>query len=439
MTVQATLDVLRSDDPPTIREILSGRRPLRVPVAITVRKEHPVDLEDLTVDEIVEQAVENRKKHKGLTFDLEVIASTSNLVRDDAIIPTAAWDITDFLKNPVILFAHNSFMPPIARSVSTELRRGPGEMRQFWLFNDLTQLSREIHAMFETGAMRAASVGFMIRSFHRPDEVELKKLRKKFPRAGEFTWVIDLAELLETSAVPVPADPGAIALQGVSLEEDLQAVYAEMGLRGPGESEVFSFGLRADELLVETRQHWAATVRVLADECARGNEAACACLTQEVDDVTNQSEKPTFAQLAAKLARIDRTHQTDAARVEAADEITAAMKDGYDLEAPDQTAVQLMVTTVENMLRDHGDETSAFYRTALRLALGNDVLLIRLGGGVSGGEGFHIILDEARWRAGFGPDPLVEREPEQGGGGSEDDEIRLVDMNGDEMEIVDDE
>ena len=429
------------NDPATIRQILNGERTWRIP--LEVRAENLLERQDLTgltVDEIIEKTKDDKPKRKGLDFDVEIVASTSNLVRDDAIIPMAAWDITDFLKNPVILFAHNSFEPPIAQSVSTELRRGPGEMRQFWLFNDLTQLSREVHALFETGAMRAASVGFMIRSFHRPDEKELAKLRKKFPRVGEFTWVIDLAELLETSAVPVPADPGAIAIEGRSLEEDLQQVYAEMGLRGPGESEVFSFDVQDD--LEETRRHWSAAVRYLASECARGNAHACACLTQEGNDVKNQSEKPTFAKLAARLARIDRTHQTDAARAEAADEITAAMRDGYDLEAPDQTAVQLIVTAVENMIRDHGDETSAFYRAALRLALGNDVLLIRLGGGVDGGEGFHIVLDEARWRAGVGPDPLVEREPgtgegDQGGDGDKDDgEFRLVDSDGDEIEIV---
>ena len=43
----------------------------------------------------------------------EFIASTSDIDRDDEVIEVTGWDLKNFKKNPVIMWAHNYSNPPI--------------------------------------------------------------------------------------------------------------------------------------------------------------------------------------------------------------------------------------------------------------------------------------------------------------------------------------
>ncbi len=326
----------------------------------------------------------------------------------------SAWDLEDFLRNPVILFAHMSFIPPIGISIDTFKRTGAGELVEFWRFNDLTEVGREVHALFELGDMRAASVGFIVRAFHRPGEDELKKLRKKFPRANEWSFIVDEAELVETSAVPVPADPGALAVEGRTLEDDLADVYAELGIRGV-EGQVFHLGSLATETAAlhlaanaptetdvpdrfpEVRAYWDAAKRFIVAECERGNAAACTCLPREVNVTTPNEE--TLAERDAQIT----THL------------------GEQIEpAPDAAQVAELIRSVIELVQT-ADNARELYRQALHLAADNDATLVDLGRG-DGGAAFDLILAEARFRVGVGSDPLVERD--------EDEEIEIDESEG---------
>ena len=518
MTAPSPILDIRADDAPTIAEILRGERTWRVPVALQVARtqlqDH--DLVGLSIDEVMHEAraTDRPKTKKGQEFDIEIVASTDKLVRDNGIVPLHAWELEEFLANPVILFAHMSFMPPIAQAVGVELKRALGELREFWRFNDITQLSREVHTLFELGDMRAASVGFMVKQFHRPDEAELKKLRKKFPEANEFTFMVDRAILVETSAVPVPSDPGALAVTGRSIEDDLADLYTELGLRGAGDRQVFALGGIATDVdpataptppeFVEVRAHWAAARAFLKVECDRGNSAACRCLTEgghDVSDPNTHERTPipfsvhakgsygiaprsatwsgpaevrkmpndaaalrvrhawraadgdddakstykfphhraadnkavVFRALAAGFARLDQADIPEGERDGVAAHLGKHMRDDFDAEPPERALVADLFKRIAGIFEKHGADLSSVIREALPLVFEFEGTFAKLGGGEAA-AGFDVVIAEAKFRAGVGPDPLVTLDLEIE---DDDDQVVLLGLDDQPIEFED--
>ncbi len=266
-----TLDVALSVATiPTIRQILAGEATWRVPLSgaeiVLPDGVRDLKLEGLSLRDACAELRTVRAKKNGEAFDLNIVASTGAIARDNGIIPIDAWreDLHLFRENPAILWQHHSSLGPIGRAVAVELRgKGfNGRMLQWWRFNDATEESLKAHALFALGDMRAASVGWIIRAWHRASEDELKKLIKKFPgTANEWTWIVDRAELLETSAVSVGADPGALALNAIAGE--LRSAFEELGER-------YAYGQS-----YETHDTY---VKALAARCAGGDASACSIL-----------------------------------------------------------------------------------------------------------------------------------------------------------------
>jgi len=120
----------------------------------------------------------------------------------------------NFDKNPVVLFGHQYDQPPIGKAlwvkksvegVTAKVKFAP------------TKFAQEIFELFKGGFMRAFSVGF-IPNMEKIAEGD----GKKQPRTTFLDW-----ELLEFSAVPVPANPEAIALavkQGILTDANLKSM-----------------------------------------------------------------------------------------------------------------------------------------------------------------------------------------------------------------------
>ena len=151
----------------------------------------------------------------GEKYDVKIAASTETIARDSGIIPLSAWErggLANFVRNPVILAFH-SHRDPIGISVFTEL--DGNALVEYWRFHEETQLSREMKALYEGGWLRAASVGFIVTEFAFIDELPKDEYDKLVAKYGASTlrdafWIAQRAELLETSAVPVPSDPNAL-------------------------------------------------------------------------------------------------------------------------------------------------------------------------------------------------------------------------------------
>lgn len=164
----------------------------------------------------VERAVKGRKAPNGEDYHVKIRASTEDVARDAGIIPLEAWadgGLTNFLRNPVIL-AYHDYKQPIGISVHTEIdAEGTRSLLEYWRFHEESEVSRMMKKLYEHGYMRAASVGFIVKDFEIIDEKEEARLQEKYGTKDPIFWRAKEAELLETSAVPVPADPAALSIE----------------------------------------------------------------------------------------------------------------------------------------------------------------------------------------------------------------------------------
>ena len=135
---------------------------------------------------------------------LTAVASNPTVDRDgEVILPSAfAKDLDSYRKNPVILAAHThrswDGSPTIIGS-ATRIAIEDNAL-VFDMTFAKTALAQEWQSLYEDGHARAFSVGFI-------------------PKSGEYNrdqdvYVWNQVELIEISAVPVPANPDALARDG---------------------------------------------------------------------------------------------------------------------------------------------------------------------------------------------------------------------------------
>ncbi len=116
----------------------------------------------------------------------------------DSIAPDG-WDWANFNKNPVALWAHDSFSPPIGRAGNLAVENGRlmGDIE--FMAADVYPFADSIRRMVEGGYIQAVSVGFIPRKY-------------AFVESAERPWGIDFQEqeLVEISLVPVPCNANAL-------------------------------------------------------------------------------------------------------------------------------------------------------------------------------------------------------------------------------------
>lgn len=136
---------------------------------------------------------------------IEMVASTETADRYGDIVRVAGWKLDNFQKNPVFLFAHRSDDPPIGKVVATkkELGAHPALVQTIqFATKDIYPFADTMFKMYKGGFMNATSVGFM--------PIEFAPIIDE--QSGEFLgYEFMRQELYELSAVPVPANPEALA------------------------------------------------------------------------------------------------------------------------------------------------------------------------------------------------------------------------------------
>jgi len=127
---------------------------------------------------------------------------------DDVVVPEGL-DNTNYRKNPVVLWNHDDSRPPIGKSLAEEVHpEGVLSEVQFDLRNDPKGEHAQIFGQYVDGVLNADSIRFL------PITAEKRMVEDKETGAeawgGGFTYAA--WELLEHSAVPLPANPDALAL-----------------------------------------------------------------------------------------------------------------------------------------------------------------------------------------------------------------------------------
>ena len=129
---------------------------------------------------------------------LTVVASTDAVDRHGDTVAPDGWRLDAYRANPVILWAHDYRQPAIGRAAAV-WRDGPALLARLEFAP--TEFARTVETLYRQGYQRGVSVGF------RP----LRFAERRDARSGAFLGIRFLEqELLEISAVPVPANGAAL-------------------------------------------------------------------------------------------------------------------------------------------------------------------------------------------------------------------------------------
>src|SRR6266567_6920071 len=151
------------------------------------------------------------------SYTLDFRSSDETLDRYKEVISVAGWRLENYRKNPVVQNAHNysSLADTIGKSLITEVRRDHLFQRVQFAVED-NPMAKLAYALCKGGFLKAVSVGFIpLRWENLPDAGS--PIRRRYLEQ----------ELLEVSAVSIPANPNALTLgleAGAIEKADLQAL-----------------------------------------------------------------------------------------------------------------------------------------------------------------------------------------------------------------------
>lgn len=182
----------------SLREWRSLASAGKTPSDVVLRKAY-------TCDEI--KAVEGSPRQK------QFVISTASIDREGDTVAPEGWQLDEYQRNPVVLWAHDGEQPPIGQTIrmGVDSQRRLVSVAQFAPPEDYA-FADTIFRLITGGYIRAASVGFL------PLEFEFDTSR----RSAGFTPPCNFLKqsLLEWSVCPVPANPDCL----------LQARAAGIGL-----------------------------------------------------------------------------------------------------------------------------------------------------------------------------------------------------------------
>jgi HK97 family phage prohead protease len=132
---------------------------------------------------------------------LDVCASDETLDRYNEVIQASGWVLDHYAANPVIQNCHQygDIIYTIGKALRTEV--AGGRLRQRWQFaSDANPMAKIAYGLYRGGYLNAASVGFIPLEW------------RNGAKTGEPARVYTRQELLEVSAVGIPANPNALVM-----------------------------------------------------------------------------------------------------------------------------------------------------------------------------------------------------------------------------------
>lgn len=131
---------------------------------------------------------------------IEFTASDDTLDRYDEVIDAQGWDLTNYQRNPVFQNSHKygDVVFTLGKSLETVVR-GNALVQRIEFAVDINPVARLAYDLYKGGFLNAVSVGFIPLEWEEGGGAT--KYRRKFIKQ----------ELLELSAVSIPANPNALA------------------------------------------------------------------------------------------------------------------------------------------------------------------------------------------------------------------------------------
>jgi HK97 family phage prohead protease len=144
----------------------------------------------------IKEFIEKTKATTDESGTFEVVISTDNEDRQGEVIDQKGWDLSNYMVNPVVLWAHDYCTLPIGVAESVEQKGNQLIAKGRFAPADANPFAQQVRKLYDAKIVRTTSVGFIAREMQ-----------------GN---VITKAELLEFSFVPVPANPYALSLRDIS-------------------------------------------------------------------------------------------------------------------------------------------------------------------------------------------------------------------------------
>lgn len=172
---------------------------------------------------------------------LSFVGTTGGRDRMGDEISTAGWDLKAYKKNPVFLWAHSYQNLPIGRTLKIDKEDDKLIFDVEFATADLNPMAEQVFQLYKQGFLRGTSVGF--RSLDSEwldlDSDEETEKRKKTPDVLPGKR-FRKTELLELSAVPVPANPDALMTarrKGMEVPQEVNDRLAQWCLERAMEAE----------------------------------------------------------------------------------------------------------------------------------------------------------------------------------------------------------
>lgn len=160
----------------------------------------------------------------------EFVLSNSNIDRDFDTVNVNGWDLTNFRKNPVVLWSHDHYSLPVAKSLNEYVENGQLIGKAQFAPKELNDFSYMVGQMYKHGFLNAVSCGFRATEW-------------KYVSDENRPWGIDFLkqELWEYSCCTVPSNPDALLkAKQAGIDVDAALKMAENVLDSSGVMQILS-------------------------------------------------------------------------------------------------------------------------------------------------------------------------------------------------------
>lgn len=130
------------------------------------------------------------------TRTIRFTISTAGVDRDNDSIAAGGWDLRNYQKNPVVLWAHQYDQLPVGRAKNLRIENDTLVADAEFVSGDVYPFAETVFRMLKAGFLGSTSVGF------KPKDFTYNEKRQGFDFSTQ--------ELLEFSIVPIPANPDAL-------------------------------------------------------------------------------------------------------------------------------------------------------------------------------------------------------------------------------------
>lgn len=135
------------------------------------------------------------------------IASTEAVDRDGDILRVSGWKLSNYKKNPVGLWSHNPFSPPIFKTIAISVEDNKLKFIPKFVPKEISPFADEVFQLYKNGFLKAFSVRFLP---YKWETIQPKQDVKPGTRSM-YGRDYKSQELLEISGCTVPSNPECIS------------------------------------------------------------------------------------------------------------------------------------------------------------------------------------------------------------------------------------